>query len=365
MELPPSFKPHGFKTGHLSILPALAYDVTYTDNAARASRNPRADVLSEYAPSFGLRFEPDENVLASALYEFGWHDYTGNVARDYLSHRATSEIRASNALVQGLSISAGDNYLQTGNSNALENNVLAFTQYQTNQAFAKTQYEFNRFTLSGKCNFGLTEYLKASDASADCHTQGGELEGAYRFLPGRLSLFGTYNLTRTLRATTDVNDFDTHTALVGVRGAYCKLDYSVSAGYSEALFLHQAEEHNGPSFEANLSYSPHRRLRATVSASRRFAVGVLTGPTTDTNLRATLTLLLTRRGRFVLDYTRNDSRYLNGFMQLSLAYTASFEYKFARQVAGTIGYARTEREVSIGTDWFRINEARLGMRLTW
>jgi hypothetical protein len=282
-----------------------------------------------------------------------------------MSHRATGEIRATNALINGLSISAGDSYLQTGNSNALENNILAFTQYQTNQAFAKAQYEFNRFTLSGKYSFGLTEYLKTSDASANCDTQGGELEGAYRFLPGRLSLFGTYNLTRTLRATSDVNDFDTHTALVGVRGAYCKLDYSVSVGYSEALFLHRAEEHNGPSFEANLSYSPHRRLRATVTASRRFAVGVLTGPTTDTNLKAALALLLTPRGRFVLDYTRNHSRYLNGFTQLSLAYTASFEYKFARQVTGTIGYARTEREVSIGTDWFRINEAHLGMRLTW
>lgn len=364
-ELPETFAPRGFKTGHLACFPALSYDLTYTDNATRVTRHAQQDFLSEYAGCLSPRFQPDENVTLSASYEFGWHDYVRNTAKHYLSHRASGEFRVTNAFIEGLSFSAGDSYLQTGNTSALENQILAFTRYDTNTAFAKTQYEFNRFSVSGKYAYSLTDYFRRADASSDDHTNSGEVEGAYKFLPGRLSIFGTYNFTRTAFDIVPLQDFDTHTVMVGVRGTYSKLDYAVSAGYSAALNVNRHGENNGPAFEAALAYAPHKRLLTSVVASRRFVAGVLTGISTDTNLKAAVTVRLTRRGRLSFDYTRNDSRYLIGSTQLSLAYTTSLEYKLTRYAAATVSYARTEREAPAGTTVFLINEGHLGMRLAW
>lgn len=365
-DLPLWWHPRGFKTGHLTFSPCLACDLTYTDNVNRTARQTQEDLLAEYAPSFDLRLQPDEAVSLSTAYEFGWHDYLKDNARDYLSHRASGELQLRNLWAEGLGLAFSNQYQQSGNTSALENQILAFTRYHSNQAFAKAQYEFNRFTVSGKYTYGLTDYFARANAGSDYHTHSGTLEGSYSILPEkRLNLFGSYSLLRTLRSISDTSDFDTHTALVGVRGAYSKLGYSVGAGYSSASFLHRDREDNGPSFEASLAYAPHRRLHAAVAASRRFVAGVQTGITTDTNLKATLSLLLTERGKLVFDYTRNDSRYLNGPQQLSLAYTGSFEYKVTRFAVATIGYTRTEREVSTGAGGFVINDAHLGFRLAW
>lgn len=364
-ELPPSFAPRGFKSGHLSLLPALAYDLTYSDNAARASRQRKADWLSEYTPSLAMQLKPDEAISTSVLYEFGWHDYVRDVARDYLSHRAVADFRATNLFVEGLSLSAGDTYLQSGNSSALDNQLLAFTRYHTNQAWEKLQYEFNRFTISGKYSYGLVDYFARVDTGSDYHSHSGELEGTYSFVPKRFTLFGTYNLTRYLRDVTDTADFDAHTLQVGVRGTYAKLDYAVSVGAGSAVYLHQDREDHGPVFEAKLSYAPHRRLLATVTASRRFNAAVLTGVTTDTNVKAGLAVLLTSRGKLAFDYTRNDSHFIMGFDELSLAYSAAFEYKLTRYATGTISYTRTERDISSGTGGYLINEGHVGLRLAW
>jgi len=364
-ELPSSFGPRGFKSGHLTLLPALAYDLTYSDNAARANRQRKADWLSEYTPSLAMQLKPDEAISTSVLYEFGWHDYVRDVARDYLSHHAVADFRAGNLFVEGLSLSAGDTYLQSGNSSALDNQLLAFTRYNTNQAWGKLQYEFSRFTISGKYTYGLTDYFARVDAGNDYQTHGGELEGAYSFVPKRLVLFGSYGMLRTLYRTTNIEDFDTHTLLAGVRGTYSKLDYSVSVGAVSAPLLHQDIEHHGPTFEAKLSYAPHRRLLAAVTASRRFVAGVHTGVTTDTDLNAGVSVVLTQRGKLAFDYTRNNSHAITGFEQLSLAYSAAFEYKLTRYATGTISYTRTERDVSSGTGGYLINEGHVGLRLAW
>lgn len=358
--------PRGITWGHLAFLPSGKLDFTYSDNALRTGRNTVQDNLWEFAPAAEMRFQPDETTRLSVLYEFGWHDYEKNTARDYLSHRAEGEARITNALISGLSFTLGDKYNQTANTSALENQVLAFTRLQGNQTYGKVEYEFNRFSVSGKYAFGFQDYFARANAGSDYSTHGGDLEGAYKFLPGpRLTLFGRYAILRTLWALSDVTDFDTHTLMVGVRGSYSKLTYSVGLGYGLADSYNLGRTADGPSFDASLAYTPHERITAGVAASRRFVAGVITGVSTDTNLSAALTVVLTQRGKFTLGYTRNESVYQTGQTQLSLAYNAAFEYKLARFAAVSVGYTRYEREVSTGGGGFVINEGHAGVRLAW
>ncbi|MCY3022767.1 MAG: outer membrane beta-barrel protein [Planctomycetota bacterium] len=364
-DLPATFAPRGITFGHLTVFPALGYDLTYTDNSTRAQRNTTQDVLQEYTPSFDARFRPSEHVTSSLSYEFGWHDYAKETAKHYLSHKAAGEVRIANLWLEGLSVSLSDAYLQTGNTNALENQILAFTRYHTNQTVARTQYDFSRFTVSGKYTYAFTDYFARVDEMSEFSTHSGEVEGAYRFVPDRFTLFGSCNFTRTLDTHTNVGDFDSQTLLTGVRGTYSKLSYSVGVGYGFAQYLHQPMEDSGPCFDASLSYAPHRRLTVAVVASRHFVAAVQTGVSTDTNVRATLSILLTERGKMIFDYTRNESLYQTGIDQVSMAYNTSFEYKLARFAVATVGYARTERRLSTGTGEFTINEGHVGFRLAW
>ena len=102
-----------------------------------------------------------------------------------------------------------------------------------------------------------------------------------------------------------------------------------------------------------------------VTASRAFQAGVRTGASVDTNLAATFSLQLTKKGRLISDYTRNDALRRSGDEQLSVAYATRFEYKLQRHVALTFGFTHTTRESDVRIDNFTLNEAKAGFRLTW
>jgi hypothetical protein len=359
------FRPRGFRSGHLGIFPALNYSMTYTDNATRAQDDTSEDYLQEYAPSVEFRFRPQELISMAGFYEFGWHDYAKNEARDYLSHRAAAEIRLQRVFLEGMELSGGSTYLQSGNTGALENNILSFTRYDTGLSFFKAQYQYNRFSISGKYSYGFVNYFSRAESDFDYLTHTGQLEAAYDFIPRRLVAFGNYSLARNLRYTTDLDDFDVHTYLLGARGIYSKLTFSAAAGYSYATLLNETDREEGPSFEARLSYAPHSRITVSLEASRRFQAAVQTGISTETDVKLAVAVAVTPRGKFIADYTRNNSNRLFQVDQLSFAYNAGFEYKLTRLATLNAGFTRTERETDSGTDEYIINEARVGFRLAW
>ncbi len=359
------FERHGLNSGHLQIFPSIEYDLTYTDNSTRATDRRDEDLLQEYTPSVEVRFKPQELIALSFLYEFGWHDYAKDTARDYLSHRSVTEGTVKNLLVEGLSLTFGDNYVQSANTDALQNLLLSFTRYQNNLAYTKLEYHLNRFTIGGKYSYAIIDYFARANRSSDYQSHSAELAGGYAFLPDRLIATASYLFTRTLR-TVPGEDFDTHTLLLGVQGAYSKLAFAGGAGYTVAQFIDRDQRDEGPALTAHLAYTPTSRLVASLDASRRFAAAVQTGISTETDLRAAVSFMLTLRGRINVDYTRNDSRRVIGNIdQLSFAYHAAFEYKLARFATATIGYTRSERQVSGAAGDFVINEGRMGIRLAW
>jgi len=358
------FERHGLNWGHLKIYPSLAYDLTYTDNSTRSKDRRDEDFLQEYTPGIELRFSPQELMQLTFAYEFGWHDYLKDTAKDYLSHKSITEGSVKNIFVEGLTLSFGNAYLQSGNTSALENLLVAFSRYETNSAYTKAEYHFNRFTLGGKCTYGLVDYFARAEHPQDYQAHSAELAGAYSFIPTRLNLIGSYNFTRTLR-TVPGEDFDTHTLLVGIQGAYSKLAFSAGGGWTVAQFVERDERDEGPAFNAKLAYTPHTRLTMSLEASRRFAAAVQTGITTETDVKFSLAVQLMRRGRLTLDYTRNDSQRTNNIDQLSFAYSGAFEYKLARFAAATAGFTHDERQVKNALGDFVINEGHVGFKLAW
>ena len=357
--------PKGIAFGKFSMHPNVSFEATETDNARRARLHPKDDELLEYAAGLKTEFKPLQCVRATLNYEFGWHDYLKDTARDYLSHNAETEIRIDRVGVQGLSLVFSDAYLQTGSINPLENEVVQFSRYHANRALAGVEYKYNRFKISGTYTEAFTHYFARTDAVSDFITHAGGLEGSWQWLPGRLEIFENFQLQRTLFDKVPNNDYDSTSALTGVRGKYSKLTYSVAIGYSRVDPLHGSTSHSGVGFNAFINYAPHRRLAVDVTASRSFQAGVLTGSSMETNLNAMLTLLLTRRGNLQTSYTRNFSDRLNNTQQLSVAYGTRFEYKLARNATLNTGFLRIERTGTPATVDYIINEVRGGFKLTW
>jgi len=355
----------GFNWGHLTLLPSYKYDLTYTDNSTRTQNTATEDLLHELRPKVDLRFKPSELIDLQCDYELGWHDYTKDTARDYLSHHVTTLLEVRNMLRDGFGLSAGNTYVQSGDTSALENELLAFSRYQSNESFVRAGYRYNRFSLSGQYTYNTIDYFARINAFNDIVTHSGLMEGGYDVLPARMKIMGLIKVERTLRSVDDSSDFDTNTLQVGVAGKFSKLDYALRAGYTVAETLHVSDREEGPAFEAKLQYRASSRMTFSGEAARRFVPSINQGIATETLARLAATLALTRRGDFRAEAGYNQSDRLVGVDLRSFAYSGAFEYKVTRFATATLGYTRTERETSTGLGGFTINEARIGFRLAW
>ena len=360
-------QPRGLSFGHLEFFPEFDYDLEYTDNATRAPDHTKTDVLEEFLPSFRADFVPHELVTARVSYEFGVHDYIKNEARDYLSHKASGDIGIGDVLLKGLSVTIHDDYIQSGNSSVLENEILSFARYERNFLVPKISYEFNRFLVSEEYKYGRFDYFEKANEANDYLLHGGLTNVQYRVLPqDRLNVFGSYEFNRFYRDINSLSDFDTHTALMGVNGKFSKLDYSVGAGIGVADLLHQNISQMGPDLQATVAYNPHDRLSFNVTASRKFVAGVSLGITTETNAGVGATFVVFRHLKATLGYAIDESARPKNIDILTRSLSAGFEYRINRLASLNANYIRVDRTGNIGKfDSFRSNEAIVGFRLSW
>jgi len=358
------FQRRGFNWGHLRLHPTVSTDFTLTDNSLRAENDTKTDVLMDSTAGMEMLFRPAEYISTQLTYEIGWHDYTRDTAKDFLSHKGIADVRMKNVFVRGLELSVFDTYQQTGNTGALENNLISFQRFASNVASIKAHYDFNRFSISGKYSHARIDYFSRVNSPFDYSAHSGDMEGAYQFIPTRLVLFGSYNITRVVRDS-GIENFDTHTILAGARGTYGKLAFSLGSGYSRAMLLSGQDTEEGPSVISRITYAPHDRLLFSLDASRRFAASAQVGISQETDVKLAAAVRLTARGKIIADYTRNQSRRLEGADQVSFAYNCIFEYTLLRVATASASFSRSEREVSSGAGAFVINEGRIGFRLAW
>ncbi len=358
-------EPKGLQFGHFKLNPYVTEDTTYTDNPNRSTRNRLDDVLMEYAAGFGTAFRPRECVKLSLNYEFGYHDYVLKSARDYLSHQASFYATLDRVGVQGLSLTFSDQYLQTANSTALENEIVQFAKYQSNRAASRAVYAFNRFKISGEYAYALQSYYDRINLPANFRTHAGNLEFAWDWLPKRFEIFESFQLQRTLYDHVGRNDFDAYTIQAGVRGSYSKLTYSLATGYAFAVPLYTNGARGDASVSASLGYTPHRRIAFDVNMSRNFVPDVRSGATLETDLTASLRFVLTARGKATMSYTRNEADRISGAQQISIAYSTRFDYKITRNASAVFNFTRFDRDSTSHNDGFTANEVRLGFKLAW
>ncbi len=119
------------------------------------------------------------------------------------------------------------------------------------------------------------------------------------------------------------------------------------------------------SFAGELGYAPHRRVLVNLTGNRRFQAGVRTGSELETDLNATLQLLLTQRGKFNFMFTRNQSDRVTGDTQISVAFANRFEYKITRNTIFSAAVTRYKRTSTLKLSEFEDNEGKLGIRFTW
>ncbi|MFH0939950.1 MAG: outer membrane beta-barrel protein [Planctomycetota bacterium] len=360
-----SFEPRGIRSGKLVILPAMSYTLTYTDNSLRTSSHEQRDALQEFLPSLQVIFDRDGVASFNLTATSGWHDYLRDTAKDYLSHAMNAELGLNHIFADGLSFTLADQYLQSGNTSALDNEMIAFTRYQSNKSDFKTEYRFNRFAISGQYSFLLTDYFDRVNSAANYVTHSGTLEGSYELVPERARIFGSYKFNRTLYLLTDTNDFDSHELLTGMRGVYGKLTYTVGAGYAKSIALRANQQNDGPIVSATLNYTPQRRLNFILNANRTFVAGISEGATMNTALNFNMRITLTQRGTLVLSAMLNNSAHANGESLTTILGSGNFEYKLSRHVWATVGFTHTEHTTTSGAGNFIINEAQVNFRLAW
>jgi hypothetical protein len=362
---PPLFEPLGFNKGPVTFYPSLDYILTYSDNANRGDKKRSDDVLQEYLPATDMRFNSEGLISLRTTYEFGWHDYAKDEARDYLSHRANLELRMRNFMREGLTLFIDENYYQSGNSSAVDVEALSFTRFHSNTVSGRAEYATDKFVIRGRVYDTLTDYFRTSFAASDYETVGAEITGEYKLEPTHLAIFGTLAYSRTWRETTSRNDFDTYTALAGVKGSYSKLDYSVALGYTLANFINRDEDDSGPSVLTSLRYTYSPRLNFNLLASRRFQPAIQGGLTTETDVRLTAEMLLWERARLLADLVRNESDRARGGRIITTGASINFLYYLTRYASLHAGYSRFDRETTRAIPEYRINEAHVGFRFAW
>lgn len=359
-------EPKGLRFGALKVDPYFTLDSTYSDNSRQAAVQRTEDVLLEYAGGFAAAFRPHECVKFTLNYEFGWHDYAKDTVKDYLTHRAGFGATLNRVFVEGMSLAFSDQYLQTAGGNILENEIVQFARYQSDRSSARAQYKYDCFKISGEYSYSFTDYFeREAFGKSNFRTHTGSLEAAWEWLPRRLEIFESFQIQRTLFDHAGISDFDADTWMAGVRGSYSKLNYSVAAGYASAVPIYVDGVKGNGSFSADLGYVPHRRLSFALAASRSFAAGVRTGDSLETNLTASMKMVLTPAGKLSLSYARNQSDRATGEQQISVAYSSVFDYKLSRNASLVARVTRYDRTSTILSNAFTVDEVRLGFKLAW
>jgi len=365
VKLDSALDPRGVQFGTLKLYPYISFEEMHTDNARRAPNHEVDDDLVSEDIGFTSQFHPHECIRAALNYDFGWHDYVRNTERDYPTQQAAAQLSIERIGVKGMSVLFYDNFLLTSSVGELENEIQQFAKYDTNLAGMTALYKFNRFKISGTYEYNFLEYAAKENSVSDYHTDTGRFDVGWEWLPGKLEIFDTYQLQRTFFDHAFASDFDTDTFLAGVRGRFSKLTYSVGVGYEFSRPLYKNGVHGDAGYNATLAYAPHRRIAVDVTGSRNFQAGVLTGSSLETNTAVNLKILLTQRGFFTFGFVRNQSDRLDGIHQISIAYSPRFEYKIARRVSLFTGYSRIERTSNDKPAEFKIDEVRVGAKLSW
>ncbi|MCX7805243.1 MAG: outer membrane beta-barrel protein [Planctomycetota bacterium] len=359
------FAPKGLWIGKLGIFPSLSSTARYTDNALRTDGDRKSDLIHEHAPELRLTFNPSESVSASADYVFRFRDYVRDSYDDYTSHEASAALKVSRLGLEGLSLAAGEAYRRTSYSDVTENETIQAARFHENRASARIAYEYNRVLFGAGYSHTLRDYSSRRNSDADFQTHGAAVDAGLKWLPGRLDAFAEGRFERTLRKRLDDYDFDSWTALMGLRGDYGKLEFSAAVGYSWVRAVGDlAEDDDGLAFDVSAAYEPTSRMAFSLYAERRFSPSAFAPYTAETNVGAAAVLIPHERVTLSASVARHQSDRASRERLISWETRGRIEYRLSRHASISLGASRSDRRDEGGED-FVVHETWMTFRVAW
>jgi hypothetical protein len=411
----PSGNDHGLNFERVRIFPGFAYDLTFTDNSLRTETSKKEDALMEYGPNISMVAHPTEKVAITIAYAFLEHDYTRNTARDYLSHSAVGTFAFKDVFIDHLNITLGDTYLQTGNTNVLETNILQAQRFEDNKAFGAVNYTNDRVAIAARYELDTLDYISHVAPGSNVRSEAATIDGSYR-LSDPFELFATYSLLRTFSDgnTFNLADEDRHTAETGFVARFGKFSFTGAGGYTWSQVLYGGPQDDGAvatasinyhpdehwevggyggvgisqnarqgrligqsrdltlegqggepvSFGTFVNYRPWQHIRLSVNLDKTNSQGILTGSTNDLLFGGSAQLTLNERSSVNATVFRDYSRG-TGTKSLTNSYSANYNYLLTHRFTLVFSFQRTEQldlklHNAIDTD-----EARFGFRFDW
>ena len=412
----PTSPEHGFNFGAVKIYPGMSYDLTYTDNSLRTETHRKKDGLEEFGPNVALSAHPDEHIKIDLAYAFLWHDYVNNTAKDYFSHSGVGTIALRSILLDQLNFTFGDTYLQTGNTNVLETEILSFSRFATNKAFGSVDYTQGHFKIAARYDFDNLSYFEHPQSASNVHDQSGTLDLGYQ-LSEVFQLFSTYSILRTYHDTVTAGfpkDEDRHTAEVGMVAKFDHFTFSGAGGYTASQIIYDGPQDDGAvasasmnyrynehldfggytglgisqnaregrivgqsrdllltgqggepiSFGAYVNYRPWQHVRISTNIDKTTSQGILTGSTRDLLYGGSAQLILTERAHVEGTVFQDVSRGSGNTRLTVNSFSANATYSFRRATL-LLSLTRTDNINDHTQHRNDTDEARLGFRFAW
>ena len=411
----PSGNDHGLNFERVRLYPGFAYDLTFTDNSLRTQTSKKEDALIEYGPNISMVAHPTEKVAITAAYAFLEHDYTRGTARDFLSHSAVATFAFRDVFIDHLNITFGETYLQTGNTNVLETNILQAQRFEDNKAFSALNYSTERLAIAARYEIDTLDYLSHVAAGSNVRSEAATIDGSYR-LSDPFEVFATYSLLRTFSDGNSFNlaDEDRHTAETGFVARFGKFSFTGAGGYTWSQVIYGGPQDDGAvgtasinyhpdehwevgaysgvgisqnarqgrligqsrdltlegqggepvSFGTFVNYRPWQHIRLSVNLDKTNSQGILTGSTNDLLFGGSAQLTLNERSNVNATIFRDYSRG-TGTKSMTNSFSANYNYIMTRRFTLVFAFQRTEQLDLNLHNAIDVDEARVGFRFDW
>jgi len=341
----------GFRVGGVTLFPTYNTKLVYDDNVfgRTKAQDPVPDLIYSNSPGMRMRYRPKHDLEVNVGYEFGWHDYLDDVARDYYSQSASGGFTWKNFFYKDFTIGVNNSYSQTAHTEVFDDEFSSFTRTQGNNLTVMTSYQRKRLGFNAAYTFGLTDYFGKSSTQGDYHTHNA-LAQVYYKVTDRLitTLDYTYEAYRLAHAHS--GHFDTHSIMGSATTSLGKFKLSLAAGNKRAIALDPYDSNDGLAVEFGLNYQANRRIKLGIRGRRAFNTGILTGAAYITEFSGEIGYVIAKRVRLDGSYVWSRSDRFSGLLQDTAQFDARLTGQIAKRWTGHLNYTRIDRTTSASPD---------------
>jgi len=341
----------GIRVGGVTLFPTYSTRLVYDDNifGRPKAQAPSQDLIYSNSPGLRLRYRPKRDLEVNAAYEFGWHNYLDDVARDYATQSASAGFTWKNFFYKDFTLGVSNAYSQTAHTEVFDDELRSFTRAQGNNLTVITSYQRKRLGYNAAYTFGLTDYFGKTSTAGDFHTHH-VLAQVYYKVTDRLLTALDYNYDAFRPAHANRGHFDTHSMMGSATTHIGKFNLSLAAGNKRAIALDPYDSNDGLSLEFSLGYQANRRIKVGFRGRRVFNAGILTGAAYVTEFSGDIGYVIFKRVRLDSSYIWSRSDRFSGLTQDTAQFDCRLSGQIAKRWSGHFNYTRLDRTTNVSPD---------------